>query len=175
MILELLATRLYEVFEKYPRRWKLQNGILERDFQKLCLDLSKFNELKQFWIENSIIKKEMFDSLMENTKYVCSNENLWIKLNENKSEMICKSFSFFLNLRLTDKYCESGPRLLTELFDERASKTFFFAKFRIRFNIPGSMVKFVVKKAVFNSIDKPGYTNKYLNEIQFFYSPLMTE
>ena len=95
MILELFATRLYKLFEKYPRRWKLQEGILERDFQKLCLDLSKFNDLKQCWIENTVMKKEMFDSLVENTKYVCSNENLWTKLNENKSEMICKSFLFF--------------------------------------------------------------------------------
>ncbi len=78
------------MFEKDPRRWKLHEGILERDFQKLCLDLSKFNKLKQTWLENTVIKQEMFDSLMENTKYVCSNENLWTKLNENKSEIICK-------------------------------------------------------------------------------------
>jgi hypothetical protein len=67
---------------------------LERDFQKLCLDLSKFNELKQYWIENTLIKREMFDSLMENTKYVCTNENLWTKLNENKSEITCKELTF---------------------------------------------------------------------------------
>lgn len=67
---------------------------MERDFQKLCLDLSKFNELKQYWIENTLIKREMFDSLMENTKYVCTNENLWTKLNENKSEITCKELTF---------------------------------------------------------------------------------
>ena len=67
---------------------------MERDFQKLCLDLSKFNELKQCWIENTLIKREMFDSLMENTKNVCTNENLWTKLNENKSEITCKELTF---------------------------------------------------------------------------------
>ncbi len=90
MIFEFFVTRLYEAFEKDPRRWKLQAGTLERDLQKLCLDLTRFNELKEYWINNTVIKSEMFDSLIENTKSICSNENLWKKLNDNKAELICE-------------------------------------------------------------------------------------
>ncbi len=90
MIFEFFVTRLYEEFQKYPYKWKLQAGILERDLQKLCLDLTRFNELKEYWNRNYIIKSEMFDSLMENTKSICSTENLWKKLNDNKAELICE-------------------------------------------------------------------------------------
>ena len=90
MIFELFVTRLYEMFEKYTSRFKLQAGILERDLQKLCLDLTRFNELKEYWNKNSLIKSEMFDSLIENTKSICSNENLWKKLKDNKAELICE-------------------------------------------------------------------------------------
>ncbi len=78
------------MFEKDPRRWKFQEGILERDFQKLCLNFTRFNELKEYWIKYNYIKSEMLDSLMENTKSICSNENLWKKLNDNKAELICE-------------------------------------------------------------------------------------
>jgi hypothetical protein len=90
VIFEFFVTRLYEMLEKDPRRWKLQAGILERDLQKLCLDLTRFNELKEFWNRHSLIKSEMFDSLIENTKSICSNENLWKKLNDNKVELTCE-------------------------------------------------------------------------------------
>ena len=90
MIFEFSVTRLYEAFEKYTGRYKLQAGILERDLQKLCLDLTRFNELKEYWNNNSLIKSGMFDSLIENTKSICSNENLWKKLNDNKAELICE-------------------------------------------------------------------------------------
>ena len=94
MIFEFFVTRLYELFEENPYKWKLQEGILERDFQKLCLDLTRFNELKEYWNANSYIKSEMFDSLMENTKSICSNENLWKKLNDNKAELTCEYKTF---------------------------------------------------------------------------------
>ena len=90
MIFEFFVIRLYEMFEKDPRRWKFQEGILERDFQKLCLNFTRFNELKEYWIKYNYIKSEMLDSLMENTKSICSNENLWKKLNDNKAELICE-------------------------------------------------------------------------------------
>ena len=90
MIFEFFVTRLYEAFQKYTYKHKLQAGILERDLQKLCLDLTRFNDLKEYWNKNSLIKSEMFDSLMENTKSICSNENLWKKLNDNKAELICE-------------------------------------------------------------------------------------
>jgi hypothetical protein len=90
VIFEFSVTRLYEAFEYYTGRLKLQGGILERDLQKLCLDLTRFNESKEYWIKNTIIKSEMFDSLIENTKSICSNENLWKKLNDNKAELICE-------------------------------------------------------------------------------------
>ena len=78
------------MIQKYPTRWKLLGGILERDIQKLCLDLTGFNELKEYWNRHSLIKSEMFDSLIENTKSICSNENLWKKLNDNKVELACE-------------------------------------------------------------------------------------
>ncbi len=90
MIFEFFVTRLYEWLQEYQRRLKLQGGILERDLQKLCLDLARFNELKEYWNKSSLIKSEMFDSLMENTKSICSNENLWKKLNDNKAKLICE-------------------------------------------------------------------------------------
>ncbi len=85
-----------DYFEKYTGRWKIEKEDLERDIQKNCLDLSKYSEIKQHFNENTIINTEMFDSLMENTKYICSNEILWTKVNKNKSEITCKSI---LNIR----------------------------------------------------------------------------
>ena len=102
-ILLLLLLRLFKAFEDYPRRWKLVKGTLERDFQRLCLDLSRYGDLKQYYIANTLIKAEMFECLIENTKYLISNENLWKKLEENKTELTCKYLVFFffgvLNLR----------------------------------------------------------------------------
>ncbi len=85
-----------EHLKKYQGRWRIKKGDLERDIQKNCLDLSKYSEIKQVFNENTIINTEMFDSLMENTKNVCSNEILWTKVNKNKSEIRCKSI---LNIR----------------------------------------------------------------------------
>ncbi len=90
MIFEFFVTRLYEAFEYFTGRWKLQAGILERDAQKLFLDLTRFNELKEYWNKNTYIQSEMFDSLIENTKSICSNENLWKSLNDNKAELLCE-------------------------------------------------------------------------------------
>ena len=83
---------MYKVFEKYPRRWKLQEGVLERDFQRLCLDLSRFEELKNEFSEYTEIKSEMFGGLIANSKYLVSNETWWTKLNQLKSELTCKCF-----------------------------------------------------------------------------------
>ena len=80
-----------EYFEKYQARWRFKKGDLERDIQKNCLDLSKYSEIKQKFNENTFINTEMFDSLMENTKYVCSNEIIWAKVKKNQSEITCKS------------------------------------------------------------------------------------
>jgi hypothetical protein len=90
MIIKFVVLRINKHLEDYPRRWKIQKGIFERDFQKNCLDLSKYSELKQDWIKYTIITSEIFDSLLANTKYICSNNNLWTKLNENKSEITRK-------------------------------------------------------------------------------------
>ncbi len=87
---KLNVCRLNKHFEEYTTRWKLHKGDLEKDFQKNCLDLTKYSELKENWIKNTIINTDMFDALIENTKYVCSNEILWTKVNKNKSEIICK-------------------------------------------------------------------------------------
>jgi uncharacterized protein YijF (DUF1287 family) len=89
----IVVLRLNNHFEKYPRRWKLQKGDLERDFQKNFLDLTKYNEMKQDWIKYSFITNEMFDSLLENTKYISSNDIIWKKVNKNKSE-ITRKFIF---------------------------------------------------------------------------------
>ena len=98
ILLFLFQLRLNKHFEDYPRRWKLVGGTLERDFQTLCLDLSKYGELRQFYTEKTLIKAEIFECLIENTKYLVSNENLWKKLEENKTELTCKYFvfSFFI-------------------------------------------------------------------------------
>ena len=87
---KLNVCRLNKHFEKNPRRWKLHKGDLDKDFKKNCLDLTKYSELKENWIKWTIINTDMFDALIENTKYVCSNEILWTKVNKNKSEIICK-------------------------------------------------------------------------------------
>ncbi len=76
-------------FEKYQARWKIKKGDLDREYQKNCLDLSKYGEIKQELNKYTIINTEMFDSLMENTKYICSNEILWTKVYKNKSEITC--------------------------------------------------------------------------------------
>ena len=47
-ILLLLLLRLFKAFEDNPRRWKLVKGTLERDFKGLCLDLSKYGDLRQY-------------------------------------------------------------------------------------------------------------------------------
>jgi hypothetical protein len=78
-------------FETYQARWKIKKGDLERDIQKNCLDLSKYSEIKQNYNEITIINTEMFYSLMENTKYICSNEIIWAKVKKNQSEITCKS------------------------------------------------------------------------------------
>ena len=98
ILLFLFQLRLYKAFEDYPRRLKLVRGTLERDFQRLCFDLSKYGDLRNFFTENTLIKAEMFECLIENTKYLVSNENLWKKLEENKTELTCKYFvfSFFI-------------------------------------------------------------------------------
>jgi glutamyl/glutaminyl-tRNA synthetase len=90
VIFKFFVTRLNEWFEKDSRRYKLQEGILEKDLQNECLILTRFNELKTWWINNTYIQSEMFDSLMENTKSICSNENLWKTLNDNKAILICE-------------------------------------------------------------------------------------
>ena len=95
ILLFLFQLRLNKHFEDYPRRWKLVGGTLERDFQTLCLDLSKYGELRQLYTEKTLIKAEMFECLIENTKYLVSNENLWKKLEENKTELTCKYLVFF--------------------------------------------------------------------------------
>ena len=95
ILLFLFQLRLNKVFEDFPRRWKLGGGTLERDFQTLCLDLSKYGELRQLYTEKTLIKAEMFECLIENTKYLISNENLWKKLEENKTELTCKYLVFF--------------------------------------------------------------------------------
>ena len=87
--------RLYEAFEDIPQRWKLVKGTLERDFQMLCLDLSKYSDLKQIFTTETLIKAEMFECLIENTKYLVSNESLWRKLDENKTELTRKYFIIY--------------------------------------------------------------------------------
>ena len=89
---------MYKEFERYPRRWKLQEGVLERDFQRLCFDLSKYGDLRNFFTANTFIKAEMFECLIENTKYLISNENLWKKLEENKAELTSKYLAFYFIL-----------------------------------------------------------------------------
>ena len=73
----------------------MQEGILEKDFQKNCLNLSKYSKMKQDWNKYTIINSEMFDCLMANTMYICSNEKLWTQLNKKKSEIICNFDDFF--------------------------------------------------------------------------------
>jgi hypothetical protein len=85
-----VVCRLNEHFKKNTGKYKIKKGDLERDYQKYCLGLSKYSEMKQNWIKYTIIDTEMFDSLMENTKYVCSNEILWTKVYKNKPEITCK-------------------------------------------------------------------------------------
>ena len=46
--------------------------------------------MKQDWKKYTIIGEKMFDCLMQNTKYICSNETLWTNVNKNKSEITCK-------------------------------------------------------------------------------------
>ena len=94
-MIKFVVCRLNKYFEKRPRRWKLQKGDLEKNFQKNCLGLSKYNELKQDWLKYTFIDEKMFDYLIENTKIICSNEILWTKVNKNKSEITCK---FILNI-----------------------------------------------------------------------------
>ena len=95
ILLFFFLLRLNKAFEDYPRRWKLVGGTLERNFQTLCLDLSKYGELRQFYTENTLIKAEMFECFIENTKYLVSNENLWKKLEENKTELTRKYFVIY--------------------------------------------------------------------------------
>ena len=95
ILLFFFLLRLYKCFVDYPRRLKLVEGTLERDFQRLCLDLSKYGDLRNFFTANTLIKAEMFECLIENTKYLISNENLWKKLEENKTELTCKYLVFF--------------------------------------------------------------------------------
>ena len=98
ILLFLFQLRLNKHFEDYPRRWKLVGGTLERNFQTLCLDLSKYGELRQLYTEKTLIKAEMFECLIENTKYLISNENLWKKLEENKAELTRKYLVFYFIL-----------------------------------------------------------------------------
>ena len=98
ILLFLFQLRLNKHFEDYPRRWKLVGGTLERDFQTLCLDLSKYGELRQYYTEKTLIKAEMFEYFIENTKYLVSNENLWKKLEENKAELTRKYLAFYFIL-----------------------------------------------------------------------------
>ena len=95
ILLFFFLLRLYKCFVDYPRRWKLVEGTLERDFQRLCFDLSKYGDLRNIVSANTLIKAEMFECLIENTKYLISNENLWKKLEENKTELTCKYLVFF--------------------------------------------------------------------------------
>ena len=95
ILLFFFLLRLYKCFVDYPRRWKLVGGTLERDFQRLCFDLSKYGDLRNFFTAKTLIKAEMFECLIENTKYLISNENLWKKLEENKTELTCKYLVFF--------------------------------------------------------------------------------
>ena len=94
ILLFLFLFRLYKCFEDHSIRHKLKRGTLERDFQKLCLELSRYGELKEDITECTLIKDEMFECLIENTKYLVSNENLWKKLEEKKSELTCKYLVF---------------------------------------------------------------------------------
>ncbi len=87
MIIKFVICRLNKNLEAYPRRWKLQKGILVRDFQKHCQDLSKYSELKKDWIEFTFITSEMLDSLLANTKYIYSNDIFLTKVNKNKLEI----------------------------------------------------------------------------------------
>ena len=80
ILLLIFLLRLFKDFEDYPRRWKLVEGTLERDFQRLCLDLSRYGDLKQYYIANTLIKAEMFESLIENTKYLISNKRFMEKV-----------------------------------------------------------------------------------------------
>ena len=73
ILILLFLLRLNKHFEDYPRRWKLVGGTLERDLQTLCLDLSKYGELRQLFTEKTLIKAEMFECFIENTKYLVSN------------------------------------------------------------------------------------------------------
>ena len=95
----IVVLRLNKHFEKYPRRWKLRNGDLERDFQKNLLDLTKYSKMKQDLIKYTIITNEMFDSLLENTKYTSSNDIIWKKVNKNKSE-ITRKFIFNISKQI---------------------------------------------------------------------------
>ena len=95
ILLFLFQLRLNKVFEDFPRRWKLVGGTLERNFQMLCLDLSKYSDLKQYLTEKTLIKAEIFECLIENTKYLVSNESLWKKLEENKTELTSKYFIIY--------------------------------------------------------------------------------
>ncbi len=54
--------------------------------------------MKEDWKKYTIIKGEMFDTLLKNTTNICSNDILWTKVNQNTSEIIRKFKKISLNI-----------------------------------------------------------------------------